>query len=135
MPYAAIKYDVKPGHEKEITELFSNFRRADSPIFRDEEGNEVGRLLGTAVFLLDGMVVRFIHYEGEISDVGRHMSHQRGVHLIEEQLQPYLAQRRDTTTPEGFQEHFANSLLTCISQLTVPAAAFGPHGPQERKAS
>jgi hypothetical protein len=121
MPYAAIKYDVKPGHEKEITELFSHFKRAESPVFRDEDGNETGRLVGTAVFLLDGVVVRFIHYEGDITDVGKHMSHQRGVHILEEKLQPYLAAPRDTTTPELFQAHFDNSLLTCISQLKAEA--------------
>lgn len=119
MPYAAIKYDVKPGHEKEIADLFSHFRRADTPVFRDDDGNETGRLLGTAVFLVDGMVVRFIHYEGEITDVGRHMAHQRGVHILEEKLQPFLATPRDTTSPEKFQEHFANSLLTCVSQLSA----------------
>lgn len=121
MPYAAIKYDVKPGHEKEITELFSHFKRAESPVFRDEDGNETGRLVGTAVFLLDGVVVRFIHYEGDIADVGKHMSHQRGVHILEEKLQPYLAAPRDTTTPEAFRAHFDNSLLTCISQLKAEA--------------
>lgn len=119
MPYAAIKYDVKPGHEKEITELFGHFKRADSPVFHDEEGNETGRLVGTAVFLTDGMVVRFIHYEGEIADVGRHMSQQRGVHILEEKLQPYLAKPRDTTSPEKFQAHFADSLLACVSQLST----------------
>lgn len=121
MPYAAIKYDVKPGHEKEITELFSHFKRAESPVFRDEDGNETGRLVGTAVFLLDGVVVRFIHYEGDIADVGKHMSNQRGVHILEEKLLPYLATPRDTTTPEAFQAHFDNSLLTCISQLKAEA--------------
>lgn len=122
MPYAAIKYDVKPGHEKEITELFSHFRRAETPVFRDEDGNETGRLVGTAVFIVDGMVVRFIHYEGDIADVGNHMSHQRGVHILEEKLQPYLAAPRDTTTPERFRAHFDDSLLTCISQLAAEAS-------------
>lgn len=119
MPYAAIKYDVKPGYDKEITELFSHFQRADTPVFTDDDGNETGRLVGTAVFLTGGMVVRFIHYEGELADVGRHMARQRGVHLLEEKLQPYLATPRDTTSPEQFGAHFANSLLTCVSQLST----------------
>ncbi len=119
MPYAAIKYDVKPGHEKEITELFSHFKRADTPVFRDENGNETGRLVGTAVFLTETAVVRFVHYEGELADVGKHMGQQRGVHILEEKLQPYLAKPRDTTSPEKFRAHFADSLLTCISQLSA----------------
>lgn len=119
MPYAAIKYDVKPGYEKEITELFGHFKRAQTPVFRDEDGTETGRLVGTAVFLTEGMVVRFIHYEGELSDVGKHMGQQQGVHILEEKLKPYLATERDTTSPEKFRAHFANSLLTCISQLSA----------------
>ncbi|MGH3645684.1 MAG: SchA/CurD-like domain-containing protein [Micromonosporaceae bacterium] len=119
MPYAAISYDVKPGFEKEITELFSHFKRAESPAFLDDDGNEVGRLLGTAVFIRDGLLVRFVHYEGELADVGRHMGRQQGVHILEEKLQPYLATERDTSSPEKFQAHFRNSLLTCISQLSA----------------
>ncbi|MFD8145411.1 SchA/CurD-like domain-containing protein [Streptomyces sp. NPDC059708] len=121
MPYAAITYDVKPGHEAEITEIFSHFKRADTPVLRDESGEEAGRLLGTAVFIKDGLLVRVIHYEGDIKDVGRHMSRQPGVHILEEKLKPYLASPRDTGTPEAFQRHFAGSLMHCISQLSAPA--------------
>jgi SchA/CurD like domain-containing protein len=126
MPYAAITYDVKPGFEAEIAEIFRNFKRADTPVLRDPEGREIGRLLGTAVFQKKDLLIRVIHYEGEISEVGRHMAQQRGVHALEEKLMPYLSRPRDTETPEGFRRHFADSLMTCISQLTalpVPAAA------------
>lgn len=121
MPYAAITYDVKPGHDEEIAEIFSHFKRADTPVLRNEAGEEVGRLLGTAVFIKDGLLIRVIHYEGDIQDVGRHMSQQRGVHILEEKLKPYLASPRDTATPEAFQRHFANSLMRSITQLSVPA--------------
>jgi hypothetical protein len=124
MPYAAITYDIKPGFEDEIAEIFANFKRADSPIMRDESGTEVGRLLGTAVFIRDAQLVRFIHYEGDFAQIGRHMARQEGVHLVEEQLKPYLASERNTETPEGFRQHFAKSVMRCISQISVPAAAF-----------
>lgn len=124
MPYAAIAYDVKPGHEDEIAELFANFQRADTVVLRNEDGEEVGRLLGTAVFIRGGVVVRFIHYEGDFRAIGMHMGKQKGVHLVEEKLQPYLATPRDTSTPEKFREHFAKSIMRCISQLsTEPNAA------------
>jgi hypothetical protein len=122
MPYAAISYDVKPGYEEEIAELFASFRRVASPVLRSADGQEAGRLLGTAVFLGDGLLVRFIHYEGSIEDVGRHMSHHPGVHHIEEGLKPYLAAPRDTATPERFQAFFATSLLRCVQQFSVPVA-------------
>ncbi|HXL91048.1 MAG TPA: SchA/CurD-like domain-containing protein [Streptosporangiaceae bacterium] len=123
MPYAAISYNVKPGCEDAIAELFSGFQRVDSPVLRSEDGAEVGRLLGTAVFVADGLLVRFIHYEGELEDVGRHMSQHPGVHFLEEALKPYLAEPRDTGTPERFQAYFAKSLLRCVQQFSVPVPA------------
>jgi hypothetical protein len=128
MPYAAITYNVRPGCEDEIAELFANFKRVDTPVLHDADGNEAGRLLGTAVFIKDGFMVRFIHYEGDIADVGRHMAGQRGVHILEEKLKPFLAAPRDTATSERFQSYFAASQMRCISQLsalpaTVPGGA------------
>ena len=46
MPYAAITYDVKPGHEDEIAELFANFQRADTPILHNEDGGYLLRTKG-----------------------------------------------------------------------------------------
>src|SRR6266481_4722386 len=100
MPYAAIMYRVKPGNEDKIAEIFAGFQRMDTPVFRDESGAEAGRLLGTAVFVKEDVVVRVIHFEGDFSVLGRHVGCQRGVHLIEEKLQPILAERRDTTSQE-----------------------------------
>lgn len=125
MPYAAITYDIIPGHEDEIAEIFAGFRRADTTVLRDEQDAEVGRLLGTAVFIKDAVLVRVIHFDGRIEDVGRHMSAQSGVHQLEEKLKPYLATARDTATPQRFQRHFAGSLMRCISQLTADAATRG----------
>ncbi len=119
MPYAAITYNVKPGHEDEIAEIFARFQRVGSPVLRNEEGRQVGRLLGTAVFIQDGFMVRVIHYQGDLADVSRHMARQPGVHQIEEQLVPYLAQQRDTSTPEAFGAHFRRATMRCISQLSA----------------
>ncbi|MDA3647660.1 SchA/CurD [Saccharopolyspora indica] len=121
MPYAAITYKVKPGFEDEIAEIFAGFKRASSPVLRDESGAEVGKLLGTGVFIQDGVMVRFIHYEGAatIEDIGRHMSTQGGVHEIEERLKPYLSEPRDTATPERFRAYFRKSTMRCISQLSI----------------
>ncbi len=99
MPFAAITYRGKPGHE-EIAEIFAGFQRVSTPVLPDENGDEVGLLLGTAVSIKDDIVVRVIHYEGgDLRDVGRHMTGQRGVHLLEEKSAPYLAETRDTTRP------------------------------------
>jgi hypothetical protein len=119
MPYAAISYRVKPGHEEEIAEIFANFKRVRTPELRDEAGQESGKLLGTAVFIHRDVVVRVIHYEGEFADIARKMAAQSGVHSVEAQLAPYLAEQRDTTTAEGFTSYFKNAVMRCISQLSV----------------
>ena len=76
-------------------------------------------LLGTAVFIEGPMIVRFIHYSGgTLEDVARHMSHQPAVHNFEEALQPYLAEERDTTTPEAFREFFTKSTMRCLTQAS-----------------
>jgi hypothetical protein len=113
MPYAAITYRVEPGHEDEIAEIFAGFRRVDTPSF------DGGRLLGTAVFIKDDVMVRVIHYEGEFGPIARHMAAQRGVHLIEDQLAPYLKDKRDTADEAGFGRYFRDATMRCISQLSV----------------
>ncbi|GLW06762.1 SchA/CurD [Microtetraspora sp. NBRC 13810] len=119
MPFAAITYRVKPGFEDEIAEIFAGFQRVNTPVMREEDGRQAGRLLGTAVFIKDDVMVRVIHYEGDFGAVAAHMAGQRGVHLIEEKLAPYLAVQRDTSTPEAFGRYFADAAMRPISQLSV----------------
>ena len=118
MPYAAITYDIEPGHEDEIEKIFTEFKRVSTPVIENADGEVVGRLLGSAVFIKDGLMVRVIHYEGSLAEVGRHMARQQGVHEVEAKLASYLAKQRDTSTPEAFQAHFRNSLMRSIAQLT-----------------
>lgn len=118
MSYAAITYKVKPGHEDEIEKLFAGFQRVSTPVIRNEAGEKTGELLGSAVFIKDDIMIRVIHYEGSLADVGRHMAVQSGVHKLEEQLMPYLDGHRDTESPEGFRRHFQNSLMRRIAELT-----------------
>ena len=125
MPYAAITYRVKPGHEDEIAEIFAGFQRVNTPILRDESGREAGKLLGTAVFIKDDMMVRIIHYDGDFAAIARHMASQRGVHLIEEKLAPFLDQQRDTSTMEGFDAYFRDATMRCVSQLSVETHPVG----------
>jgi hypothetical protein len=119
MPYAAITYRIKPGHEDEIAEIFAGFQRVDTP----DLGEDAGRLVGTAVFVKDDVLVRVIHYEGEFAAVGRHMATQRGVHLLEEKLAPYLATPRDTSSPQAFGRYFADAAMRCVSQLSAAGTA------------
>ncbi|MEV7770836.1 SchA/CurD-like domain-containing protein [Kitasatospora sp. NPDC086791] len=119
MATAAITYRIKPGFEEEIAEIFSGFKRAGSPIIRDESGTEIGRITATSLFIKDDRMVRFIQFEGTLEDVGRHMARQDGVQEAERKLAPYLAEPRDTATVEGFLTYFRNSSMRCLSQLSV----------------
>ncbi|MDG4820775.1 SchA/CurD-like domain-containing protein [Asanoa sp. WMMD1127] len=119
MPYAAITYRIKPGHEDEIAEIFAGFNRVDTPVLTAPDGAEVGKLLGTGVFVKDDVLVRVIHYEGEFAAIGRHMATQPGVREIEERLAPFLAEQRDTSDPKAFGAYFRNAVMRSVSQLSV----------------
>ncbi|MFC0542884.1 SchA/CurD-like domain-containing protein [Kutzneria chonburiensis] len=116
MAIAAIRYDIKGGYEKEIEEIFGGFRRVGAA---DVPGNPGTRILGTALFIRDDTMVRFIEYEGDLDVVARHMASHPGVQEIERKLAPYLTIPRDTGTVDGFVATFQRSLLRCISQLSV----------------
>lgn len=119
MPFTAITYDIKPGCEDEIAEIFGGFKRVGSPVVRDESGAEVARILSTALFIRDDTMVRFIEYEGELEAIARFMASQPGVAEVERKLAPYLSKPRDTGTVEGFVRTFERSTMRCISQLSV----------------
>jgi hypothetical protein len=106
MPYAAITYRVKPGHEDEIAAIFDGFQRVDTPTLPGEQAG-------------DDILVRVIHYDGDFAAVGRHMAAQKGVHLLEQQLAPYLAEQRDTRSTEDFGAYFRDATMRSIAQLTV----------------
>ncbi|MFB7447807.1 SchA/CurD-like domain-containing protein [Streptomyces sp. NPDC056194] len=126
MPFAAITYDIKPGCEAELAEIFGGFRRVASDRVRDAGGQDAGRILATAVFLRDDTLVRVIEYEGDLDAVARHMASQPGVREVERKLKPYLTRPRDTDTVEGFVATFRRSLLRTVAQISVrdaPAAS------------
>lgn len=119
MPYAAIRYQIKPGSEDELAEVFAGFQRVDTPDLSGEDGEQVGRLLGTAVFVKDDVMVRIIHYEGDFAAIAKHMARQGGVNRTEEKLAPYLTHRRPAASPEEFRANFQNALMRCVSSLSV----------------
>ncbi|GHF22083.1 SchA/CurD-like domain-containing protein [Streptomyces morookaense] len=119
MPFAAITYDIEPGHEKELAEIFGNFKRVRGSSITDAEGRTAGTILATAVFLRDDTLVRVIEYTGDLEAVARHMASQPGVREVERRLKPYLSRPRETDTPEGFLAVFRRSLLTTVAEISV----------------
>ncbi|ONI77897.1 SchA/CurD [Actinosynnema sp. ALI-1.44] len=125
MPFAAITYDIKSGHEDEVAEVFGNFRRPKSAVVPGAAGRPAARILATAVFIRDDLLVRFIEYEGDLEAVARYMAGQPGVQEVERRLAPYLNSPRDSGTADGFVATFHASLLRCVSQLAAPRNAVG----------
>jgi hypothetical protein len=119
MPYAAITYDIKGGHEAEVAEVFRNFRRPPSADVPGAGGAVGTRILATAVFIRDSTLVRFIEYEGDLEAVARFMAAQPGVQDLERRLSPYLNHPRDTGTVDGFVATFHRSLLNPVVQFAV----------------
>jgi hypothetical protein len=123
MPFAAIQYDIKPGFEKELAEIFGSFKRVGSSSVKGRPNADAPtsgtRILSTAVFLREATMVRFIEYEGDLQEVAWHMATQPGVQEVEAKLKPYLSKPRDTGTPEGFVATFNRSLLPCLTQISV----------------
>ncbi|MET0423976.1 MAG: SchA/CurD-like domain-containing protein [Actinoplanes sp.] len=123
MPFAALTYDIKPGHEDEVAEVFSGFRRPASPNVPVDGGQPETRILATAVFIRDSVLVRVIEYEGDLTAVARFMAAQPGVREVERRLKPYLRSPRDTDDEAGFVRTFQSSLLRCVTQMGVPRTA------------
>lgn len=125
MPFAAITFRLRPGSEDAVADIFADFTPLGSPIVRDEQGNEVAKLIGTAVFVKDETLVRVIQYEGDFSAVPRYISSQPSVREVEERIAPYLAEKRGST-PKEFGRFFRNATMRVVYQSTVddfPATA------------
>jgi hypothetical protein len=118
MTFAAITYDIKPAFDDEVAEIFSpaNFKRASSPVIRNEAGKVVGHIIGTGLFLRGDAMARIIQYDGQLEDVSRHMAGQAGVHEAEREIAPYLRTPRDTETAAGFMAYFSRSTMNCLAQ-------------------
>jgi hypothetical protein len=109
----ALYYPLKPGSEEKVKELFRLGGRPTSEV-RGEDGREVGRLLGTMVFVGRELAVRVIEIEGPLGLVAAHMSRQEAVRAFERELQEYLAIPRDMLSTSGARDFFRMALMECV---------------------
>ena len=96
----ALLYKLKPGTEEAVAKLVEGTGRPDHDV-KDDDGNVVGKLLTTIVFVGEETAVRVMEVEGEFKYVPRHMGRQEEVARFEREVEQYLAEPRDMTTPEG----------------------------------
>jgi hypothetical protein len=110
---SALIWNVRPGTEGEVEELFRNYGRPDHRIL-GPDGSEQGLLLSTQVFMKDNTVVRVMEFEGDFRMLARHLQTQPAVRELEEKLDQYLETPRDMSTPEGAQKFFREASMRCI---------------------
>ena len=110
----ALNYPLKAGSEEKVKELFRHGGRPEFDV-RDEQGNVVGRLLGTMAFVGKGIAVRVIEVEGPLPVVAAHMSRQKEVREFEDQLEEHLARPRDMRTPDGARSFFREASMECVT--------------------
>ena len=113
--YFALMWDVKPGTEDQVRELFHNYGRPDYAI-KDPEGNVVGTLLSTQVFMKGNTVVRVVETTDGVTlpVVGQHMGRQPAIRALEDELDSLVAVPRDMSTPEGAAKFFISSFMELL---------------------
>jgi hypothetical protein len=111
--WMALHFELRPGSEDEVSSIFANSGRPEHTV-RDEQGNEIGRLLRTLVFVGKGRAVRVIEIDGDVMAVSRHMSQQQEVQELEALLDKHLAKPRDMTNPAGAAAFFAEAGMRCV---------------------
>jgi hypothetical protein len=113
--YLALMWDIKPGRQDAVRELFHDYGRPDHAI-KDDEGNEVGTLVSTQVFMRDNTVVRVVEATDGVPlpVLARHMGRQPAIRELEDKLDEHIAEPRDMSTPEGAREFFMKSFMECL---------------------
>jgi hypothetical protein len=114
--YYALMWDIKPGSQDAVRELFASYGRPDHTI-RDEDGNEVGTLLSTLVFMKDNHVIRVVETTDGVPlpVLARHMGRQPAIRELEDALDEHVAEPRDMSTPEGAREFFIKSIMEVLA--------------------
>jgi hypothetical protein len=110
-------FRIRPGTAPAVAEILSNYESPPTII------DETTRLVGTTVFLKDTLVVRLVEVEGAIQSVARHLAAQPQIREVERLLDPYLAETRDLSTPEGARRFLQTSAM---ERLVHRSAPFGP---------
>jgi hypothetical protein len=101
----ALLYKLKAGEEEAVADLLRATGRPDH-VVKDDDGNVVGQLLTTMVFVGEETAVRVIEFEGNLPAVSKHMSRQPEVAEFERGVEKHLSEPRDMGSPEGARAFF-----------------------------
>lgn len=113
--YWALMWDIKPGSQDAVRQAFKEYGRPDHTV-RDEEGNDVGTLLSTQVFMKGNTVIRVVETTDDVPlpVLGQHMGRQPAIRELEDKLDQYVAEPRDMSTSEGAREFFMKSTMELL---------------------
>lgn len=113
--YWALMWDIKPGSQDAVRQAFKEYGRPDHTV-RDEDGNDVGTLLSTQVFMKGNTVVRVVETTDDVPlpVLGQHMGRQPAIRELEDKLDELVAEPRDMSTSEGAREFFMRSTMELL---------------------
>jgi hypothetical protein len=113
--YWALMWDIKPGSQDAVRQAFKEYGRPDHTV-RDEQGNDVGTLLSTQVFMKGNTVIRVVETTDDVPlpVLGQHMGRQPAIRELEDKLDEYVAEPRDMSTSEGAREFFMKSTMELL---------------------
>jgi hypothetical protein len=126
MAHYALIWNVKPGSEDRVREIFANYEAPD-PVVKDEDGNVEGQLISTQVFLKGNTVVRVMEVEGAFPKVAAHLGRQPSIQKIEAALDEIIENPRDMSNPQGAAQFFIETSMECLisRRLADPVGAGG----------
>ncbi|HEY1357689.1 MAG TPA: SchA/CurD-like domain-containing protein [Thermoleophilaceae bacterium] len=113
--WVALMWGIKPESRDTVRELFHNYGRPDHAI-KDDDGNEVGTLLQTLVFMKDNDVIRVVETTDgvDLPTLAKHMGRQQAIRDLEDKLDEHIAEPRDMSTPDGAREFFIKSIMELL---------------------
>lgn len=111
----ALMWGIKPGSQDAVREAFKKYGRPDHTI-RDADGNSVGTLISTQVFMKDNWVIRVVETTDGVPLplLGQHMGRQPAIRELEAVLDEYVAEPRDMSTDVGAREFFMKSTMELL---------------------
>lgn len=105
----AITFQIRPGTEAAVKELLSSY---DPPEWVTTDGT---RLLSTSIFMKGTTVIRVIEIDGNLPSVMAHLAKQPSIQRLERELDQYLAEPRDMSSPEGARTFFLSALMDHVT--------------------
>jgi hypothetical protein len=113
----ALTFRIRPGSEPDVAKLLAGYR---APSLRIDDET---RLVGTAVFMKDDLVVRAVEVDGDISKVAPHLARDEVIQEVERALVPHLTEPYDPADPAQRGKFFAQRMMERVVHRESPDAA------------